>query len=496
MIIDRDRHLGVDPVGMKRTIILIASLLLCACAGIPVEDRPRLRAELDAGGDKVLAEFFAEDAALEQRVRDAPAYMVGHLTEEMIAALGGRHGIGVLVDNERGTRRYVEVRGVDIGVGFGSNELRVLAIADSRDAVDAVGTGYWSAGANFSSVAGSRLWAAKTTRRGISTYLLGGTGANLSATVGIRRVSINTQLTDVGIGEVSIPAVGRSGDDVQGDDAPRQWPYRLPFLAQNVVNLGYDLPLPYGAGIAYADVRQDQLLTSLRVGFNGSPKEPFEFVSFANARSETRSPQLKVDAWLFPFMNVFALFGRVEGIAAMDIFLDGNGMLDQIGEDCSGPIPSLTCILLQDQLFLLPVRPDVNVTTYGVGTILAGGWNDWFVTVPVTLTMSRPDATVSEGLTLTASPRVGRLINLGRVGNLSVFVGGNYLRSKLEIEGTFVVPGDILDIDYTLDQENADRWNAVVGANWDLSKRVSLYFEYNGFTGSREAYIGGFGYRF
>ena len=43
--------------------------------------------------------------------------------------------------------------------------------------------------------------------------------------------------------------------------------------------------------------------------------------------------------------------------------------------------------------------------------------------------------------------------------------------------------------DYIIDQEDKDKWNALLGLNWDINKRLSWSAEYNGFTGSRDASI-------
>ena len=138
---------------------------------------------------------------------------------------------------------------------------------------------------------------------------------------------------------------------------------------------------------------------------------------------------------------------------------------------------------------------NMDVTTYGVGTVLAGGWNGWFGTVPMTATWAKGDNSTYDGTTFTVTPRVGRLFNIGRLGNMAAFVGGNWLRNELTVDGVFRVPGTELDINYTIDQSNADRWNGVAGFNWDFSRRVSWSFEYNGFFGSREALITTFNVR-
>jgi hypothetical protein len=239
------------------------------------------------------------------------------------------------------------------------------------------------------------------------------------------------------------------------------------------------------------------------VGFNGGDLEGFDFVSFENSNSDTRSFQLKVDAWLFPFLNVFGMYGKVDGSVDLDVFLDGNLILDRRGTDCSRPLvrPPL-CDALEDQVISFPVRAGVDVETWGFGTVLAGGWKGWFATIPISVTYAEPKDRVADGSSLTVTPRFGRLLDLGNLGSMAVFVGGNYLDSDVTIDGSFTFPGNEipalegLTLDYRIDEQNTDHWNIVTGFNWDISKRLSWSAEYNGFTGSREAFISSLNLRF
>jgi hypothetical protein len=85
-------------------------------------------------------------------------------------------------------------------------------------------------------------------------------GAALTATARLVKTSINRDLTDTGVSEISIPNIGLSNVDDQGAAAPRQWDRKMPFLAQKVIDKGYNLPLPYGIGVTYANVDQEQIL--------------------------------------------------------------------------------------------------------------------------------------------------------------------------------------------------------------------------------------------
>jgi hypothetical protein len=146
--------------------------------------------------------------------------------------------------------------------------------------------------------------------------------------------------------------------------------------------------------------------------------------------------------------------------------------------------------LLQDKTFTLPtINTDFSGETYGIGTVLAGGWNNWFVTLPISFTYADLEGKNSDGIAITITPRFGRMLNLGSKGNLALFGGGNYLEAEFTVEGQVATPDGLIVIDYTVDQSNKDKWNLLLGYNWDFNKRWSWQLEYNGFIGSREAFI-------
>jgi hypothetical protein len=257
--------------------------------------------------------------------------------------------------------------------------------------------------------------------------------------------------------------------------------------------------LPYGAGLIYAINEQDQLLTELQVGINGRDKVPMEFVSFDRALTTTDSLNAKIDAWIFPFLNLYATYGPLEGDAAIDILLDGDLMLEHMGVDCTGIVRPRLCDRLEGQTFLLPIHTTPGGTSWGLGGVLAGGWKGWFVTIPFNYSRVDLGPTLTEGSPIvTVTPRFGRNFVLGEMGNFALFAGGNYLKSELDVSGTYRIPVEDqeLTFDYALKQKNKDAWNLLFGFNWDLNKQFSWNMEYDGFIGSREAFIASVTWRF
>ena len=482
----------MNKIGCSIFYFILLSVL-GACTTIPVEERATIRKEINAAAEETIAALVTKDPTLQKLLDTSVGYCTAQISSTTIVVVGGGYGLGVCFDNERATRTYVNINRYDVGAGLGASKYRALLIFNDSEVLREFTGGTWTSAVGSQSSAGEKGGAAATAGKGYSAHFLSEAGALLAVTGRVVSTSINQDLTDTGISAVSVPNTGFVVADRQVDNAPRQWDHKLPFLAQKVIDEGYDLPLPYGVGVTYANVKQDMILGELDVGLDGGAQEPFEFVAFENASAESETLQLKLDTWLFPFMNVFAMVGKLDGKAPLDVVLDGNGMLDQIGADCSGLPPSPLCLLLQDRTIVLPIKAPFSGTTYGLGTILAGGWNNWFVTIPFNVTYADMDTTETDGLAYTLTPRVGRVLNLGRNGNLALFAGGNYLKAELTVVGRVFLPvpgDDPLQVDYTIEQENTDPWNLVVGGNWDINKHWSVSAEYNGFIGSRDAYIG------
>ncbi|MDH3613272.1 MAG: hypothetical protein OES10_08310 [Gammaproteobacteria bacterium] len=484
-------------------IAVLAVFSLAGCSSIPVEEREQVRQEVTTASNEALAAFKAEDPDVEREIESSPGYIVATGTDLLIGLIGRGDTTGILYDRTDNTRTFVNIDEFAFGLGVGASEVQLLAVLNDVDTVKSFKRNRWIPSYDLVSVAGEAEGVAQWISDEMSVRVRSQSGAELGANLRLARVSVNTELTDTGISTASIPNIGGPRSDRQGRDTPRVWTRTLPFLGQKVVDKGYDLPLPIGLGVTYVDINQDLDLTDLSVGFNGGDLERFDFVSFENSNSDTRSFQLKVDAWLFPFLNVFGMYGKVDGSVDLDVFLDGNLILDRRGTDCSRPLvrPPL-CDALENQIISFPVRADVDVETWGYGALLAGGWKGWFVTIPATATYAEPKDRVADGSSLTVTPRIGRLLDLGNLGSMAVFVGGNYLDSDVTIDGSFTFPGDEipalegLTLDYRIDEQNTDHWNIVTGFNWDISKRLSWSAEYNGFTGSREAFISSLNLRF
>jgi len=278
--------------------ILLASLtlvLLGACTTIPVDERNQIREEVNQVAETTIEQMVTNDPSIQESLDKAVGYAVASVSTTKIPIVGGGYGLALLHDLGNGTRTYINVTRFDLGAGIGAGRFRVLVIFENREMMEKFGAGAWHSAVGADSAVGTQTTSKlATSGDGYSIYYASDTGVALAVTARLIKTSINEDLTDTGVSEVSFPNTGFKSIDEQGKDAPRIWDHKLPFLAQKVIDKGYDLPLPYGVGFTYANVDQAQLLNSLQVGINGREVIPFDFVSFDNARSESRAYSLNL----------------------------------------------------------------------------------------------------------------------------------------------------------------------------------------------------------
>lgn len=276
----------------------------------------------------------------------------------------------------------------------------------------------------------------------------------------------------------------------------------LPFLAQEVLDLGFDLPNPYGAQLIGYWQEQDLILDNLFISVNGGPEQEIDFVDFGTPSVENVTAQAKLDAWLFPFMNVYATIGTFKGDAVVPLAVEGRDLLNFLGFGglCNGgPLEPALC----SRILTAVAEPEYEGENFVLGTNLAMGWSHYFVTLPISYAWSDVDILNETVTALNISPRIGFLRAVGEQGSLAPYIGATWLKADVDISGSVTfdtsggdVPGvgPSLTIDYTIRQRNKDRWNYLVGFNWELNKAWSLQAEV-GFGGSRSNAIASATYR-
>lgn len=280
------------------------------------------------------------------------------------------------------------------------------------------------------------------------------------------------------------------------------WGRALPFLAQEVIDLGFELPNPYGAQLIGYWQEQDLILDNLSVAIDGGEFQDIDFVDFGRPSVENTTAQAKLDAWLFPFMNVYATFGSFTGDGIIPLAVEGRDLLDflGLGRLCSGGLlePAFCSRILS-----ATAEPDYEGDALAVGMNLAMGWDDYFVTLPISHAWTDVDIIEETVTAWNISPRIGYLHETKRGGTVAFYTGATWLKTEVDLTGSVTfdtsesnIPGigDETTLDFVIRQRNRDRWNYLVGVNWEINRAWSLQAE-AGFGGSRDNVIASGTYR-
>lgn len=302
------------------------------------------------------------------------------------------------------------------------------------------------------------------------------------------------------------------GEEIQGKPYPefnkdekenaqkKIWDHALPFLAQRVIDKGFNLPLPYGVSLIYFHQNQGLSIDSLAVAFSDSaPLKDIGFIDFSGSKVDNTSWQAKFDAWVLPFLNVFVTIGDVKGTGTVPISIAKSDLYDFFTPNlCSGGAPPAFC-----EGYFSAVAP-INYTgySYGLGVLLATSFNNWIFAVPITYVITNVNVSDDDVKSTSIIPRVGYNIKTARSGKFGVYAGANYLNMVANLTGTYSLPlatdpnvGQDVDVRYKLSQHPIDKWNALVGVNWELSDMWSVIFEV-GFADDKENQTLNFNYRF
>jgi hypothetical protein len=142
---------------------------------------------------------------------------------------------------------------------------------------------------------------------------------------------------------------------------------RLPFLGDLARQRGIELPLPFGAGTVYYFLDRDITVSDVRVGRGGAPPASVgDSVQFG-ASSRVSNLNAKVDVWLLPFVNVYAIAGYIWNTSETTVELSLPPLV-------SGGEPRRRRVTVPTSL---------EGSVGGLGITLAGGYGPFFAAVDV-----------------------------------------------------------------------------------------------------------------
>ena len=262
----------------------------------------------------------------------------------------------------------------------------------------------------------------------------------------------------------------------------------LPIWGEKVRAMGYDLPLPFGAGVNLVYMDQGLDIRNLKIGF-GNANQEVNRVSFSNASAKDKAATARLDLWLLPFANIYGIIGYIDGETELDVNLPGI----TIDVPIIGPVPILDPNTISFDI-------DYSGTTYGGGITLAGGYKKFFGSLDANYTYTDIDLVNGDIKTLTISPRLGVLVDPAIIkGSFALWIGAMYMDYKQTITDSVnlneldsSLPS--MELDFEIDIKNEEHWNFLMGGQWEITKRWQITAE--GGVGNRRQIVLGSSFRF
>lgn len=243
----------------------------------------------------------------------------------------------------------------------------------------------------------------------------------------------------------------------------------LPLFRQKAIKNGIFLPWPYGltlSGIAFTEkLELDKLSIKLA---NGDTIDGKAFGEFVKPRDlDVTNYSVRFDAWIFPFLNLYALAGKTE----VDLNLK---------------------LLEQDTSTF-----DESRNSYGGGAVLAGGYGVLFAMVDIRYTQTDLSLSTEGATTLATLLRVGWN---GKLGSANGAVWAGAMRQDIDL--TLDVrasdfpqaPPVLAGAEIEVEMSSSKGFTPLVGTRWDISTHWDFSVEYS--FGDRDYLTGTLGYRF
>ena len=138
----------------------------------------------------------------------------------------------------------------------------------------------------------------------------------------------------------------------------------LPLLGEEATKRGIELPLPFGAGLVYYHLDRDIEVSDIRLGLNGAPPQSVGQLAKLSSTSVVDNYNLKLDAWILPFLNLYGIVGYVSNHSDTHVSVSLPPLLP------GGPTRNRT----------MTVPTDIEGSVGGLGMTLAGGYGPYFMT--------------------------------------------------------------------------------------------------------------------
>jgi len=266
---------------------------------------------------------------------------------------------------------------------------------------------------------------------------------------------------------------------VHGAASPEELPgdRLLPLFDDWFVEQGVELPRPLGIGIAAIFMDRDVEVDDVRVSFGDRPPESIADRADFDVSNSTGLLTTRADAWLLPFLNVYAMAGYTTSEARLrtTVTIPNPGPGDPIVSE-------------------IEANSDVGGALFGGGVTAVIGFKDWFGMADANYGESDLDEFDGKLDVWILSGRFGRVYNREN-RQLMLWGGLMYIDSERTIsirEDLPLLGETVIDVD----QRPKDPLTYQLGASLTMNTRWSLLAEIGSNFDDAYIVVGSATYRF
>jgi len=270
---------------------------------------------------------------------------------------------------------------------------------------------------------------------------------------------------------ISTLAYSQSGIQFPKDDTTtvqKKYPYILPIWGQKVTDRNIDLQLPFGVNVNYVYNQMSLELTEFSMNFyEGDNLDSIinpESLNFSETIGTAQGVNVRLDAWILPFLNVYGMYSRNNGSTKV-------AFQPQVVTHGLGPNGNLKEIkTLEEPIDVAPVYFTSN--TGGIGATAVYGWDNYFISFDGNMSWTTSDLLEETVTFFVGSGRVGRRINFRNGMKLAFYFGAMYRNfvNKEVNTGSLGVPEldegmtKAVDALLKINQEQIDFWEGMPDA--------------------------------
>ncbi len=243
---------------------------------------------------------------------------------------------------------------------------------------------------------------------------------------------------------------------------------------------GFELPLPIGVSGNVYSSKENFQLPELKLGPKGGGLlDISNLIEFTNVKIQETAWTTRFDSWVFPFLNLYAIAGYVDGTADLGVrpavfpILPPFGPKFDINLEYAGPTVGLGGTLAAG------VKPIKGRSTIVFGLADLNFTRTFLNFSPLVASLDPVDVMVF-------STRLGvreRILQGSSLGDVFVSVWGGAMCQGVQEVMTGRL--GILDLNFRANVEAVNPWNTIVGGRVEIGKNIILTVEVG--IGDRES---------